>query len=123
MSEENPSKESVGYIAVIRVRGEVNIRSTIKDTMRMLRVPHKFNMCIHERTPSIMGMIKKSESYVTFGEVSKELADKFGIKNTVTMHPPRGGFEKKGIKVPFGVGGALGDRGDKISRLIEKMKK
>jgi large subunit ribosomal protein L30 len=121
MADEKSKKEE--YVAVIRIRGEVNIRSTIKDTMRMLSIPNKHNMAIHTKTPSVMGMIKKSESYITFGEVSKKIADKFGLKKTVTLHPPRGGFERKGIKVPYNVGGALGNRGEKIVELIEKMKK
>ena len=66
------------YIAIIRIRGEVGIRNTIKDTMRMLRVPHKNNMAIIKKTAPNMGMIKKAEGYVTYGEVSKELVDKYG---------------------------------------------
>lgn len=110
------------YIAIIRIRGEVNIRKDIKDTLRMLRVPNKHNMSIHKKTESVMGMIKKAENYITYGEVSKKIADSYGLKKTIRMHPPRGGFERKGIKVSFKAGGALGYRGDKIIELIEKMK-
>jgi len=44
-----------------------------------------------------------------------------GIINLFTLSPPRGGFERKGIKVPFSTGGALGDRKEKINDLIKKM--
>jgi large subunit ribosomal protein L30 len=37
------------------------------------------------------------------------------------LHPPRGGYERKGIKISFNLGGALGYRGDKINKLISKM--
>ena len=37
------------------------------------------------------------------------------------LNPPRGGYGRKGIKTPFHMGGALGDRADKISDLIKKM--
>ena len=42
-------------------------------------------------------------------------------KKMINLHPPRGGFERKGIKIPFKVGGALGYRGEKISDLIKRM--
>jgi len=44
-----------------------------------------------------------------------------GIKNLFKMSPPLGGYERKGVKVPFNQGGALGDRKEKINELIEKM--
>ncbi len=37
------------------------------------------------------------------------------------LNPPRGGYGRKGIKTPFHMGGALGDRADKISDLVKKM--
>lgn len=37
------------------------------------------------------------------------------------LHPPRGGFERKGIKAPFSIGGSLGYRGNAINALIERM--
>ncbi|MFP4111643.1 MAG: uL30 family ribosomal protein [Candidatus Woesearchaeota archaeon] len=119
---DNNNKKDEAYVAVIRIRGEVALKGDIKDTLRMLGVPNKNNMAIHKKTSSIMGMVKKASGFITFGDVSKDLADKYGLKKTIPMHPPRGGFERKGIKVPFNVGGALGDRGDKMADLIEKMK-
>ncbi len=46
---------------------------------------------------------------------------KIGIKPVFRLRPPRKGFERKGIKKPFTIGGALGDRGEKINGLIERM--
>ena len=42
-------------------------------------------------------------------------------KPSFTLHPPRGGFERKGIKKSFNIGGALGYRGQKINDLIKRM--
>ncbi|MFN3527862.1 MAG: 50S ribosomal protein L30 [Candidatus Altarchaeaceae archaeon] len=36
------------------------------------------------------------------------------------LNSPSGGFERKGIKIPYSLGGALGYRGDKINELLEK---
>ena len=109
------------YVALIRIRGECKVRGDVQDTLRMLGVENKNNMAIHKKTPSIMGMIQKVQGYIAFGEVDKKLADSYGLKTTVKMHPPRGGFERKGIKVPFAAGGVLGDRGEKINDLISRM--
>lgn len=65
-----------------------------------------------------------------FGSV-KELADALiggkaslnvlKIKPVFRLHAPSKGYERKGTKKPFAVGGALGPRGEEINRLIERM--
>ena len=40
---------------------------------------------------------------------------------TFRLHPPKGGFERRGIKKTFKEGGVLGYRGKEIIKLIEKM--
>jgi large subunit ribosomal protein L30 len=49
---------------------------------------------------------------------TKKLKD-FGINPTFRLHPPRKGYE--GIKRPYSIDGTLGNRGDDINRLLEKM--
>ncbi len=44
-----------------------------------------------------------------------------GIKNCFTLSPPAGGFERKGVKAPYSLGGALGNRKEEISEMIVKM--
>ena len=44
-----------------------------------------------------------------------------GIKRVFRLSPPSKGFERKGIKIPFKMGGALGNRAEKINDLFEKM--
>ena len=57
---------------VVRVRGSVNVRGTIADTMAMLRL-HKTNHCtLIPETPSYRGMLSKVKDYVTWGEVEPE---------------------------------------------------
>ncbi len=112
-----------GYVAIIRIRGMTKIRSGIEDTMEMLGLDKKHSMVIREATPSVMGMVKKIKDYVTYGFVDKKVADKHGVAKTVHLHPPRGGFERGGIKKNFSIGGALGFRDEKIVELIDKMSK
>jgi large subunit ribosomal protein L30 len=59
-------------IAIIRVRGEFNIRKENKDTLKMLRLFNKNYCVIVENNPNYIGMIKKIKDYVTWGEIDKE---------------------------------------------------
>tara|TARA_Y100000310_G_C20333207_1_gene646227 strand:+ start:122 stop:607 length:486 start_codon:yes stop_codon:yes gene_type:complete len=56
-----------------------------------------------------------------FMNFNKEIKDVPGMKNFFKLNPPIKGFEAKGIKVPFSLGGVLGYRKDKINTLIRKM--
>jgi large subunit ribosomal protein L30 len=56
-----------------------------------------------------------------FFDFKKELKDVPGLKQFFRLGMPRKGFERKGIKVPFSLGGVLGYRKDKINELIQKM--
>ncbi len=51
----------------------------------------------------------------------KELKDIPGLKLSFRLHPPKGGFERKGTKQPYSTGGVLGYRKEKINELIQKM--
>ena len=150
-------------IAIIRIRGNVKVKSTINDTMGMLNLT-RTNHCTFYKTNVVLeGMLKKAKDYITFGTVNKEtlmkvfkkrgritgnrkiteeflkekkldwdkLIDMFindpkdvynlGIKKVFRLSPPSKGFERKGIKLPFTVGGVLGNRKEKVNDLIEKM--
>ncbi|MCK5107246.1 MAG: uL30 family ribosomal protein [Nanoarchaeota archaeon] len=120
-------KKSVEKFAVVRIRGSIRVSTKIKDTLKMLNLD-KVNTCIIiENTPVNKGMIIKAKDYITWGILDSEtekLLNKIqnGKKDHVfRLNPPRGGFERKGIKKPFKTGGALGNRDDKINILIKKM--
>jgi len=112
-------------LAVIRVRGVTGVKSEIKDTMSMLCL-HRKNFCVVlEPKPSVMGMVKKAKDFITWGEISDATIMALEKKKTSAkyyrLNPPRKGFGRKGIKVPFVSGGALGYRGDRINDLIIRM--
>lgn len=46
---------------------------------------------------------------------------KLGVKPVFRLTPPSKGFERKGVKTSYSVGGALGDRKEKINDLLLKM--
>ena len=135
-AEKKQPKNKGTRIAVVRIRGSMKVIKKIRDTMDMLKL-HRQNYCvILDMTPSIKGMIKKIESYVTWGEIdddtlkllkekrAEKIKDKEGKekdKPFFRLSPPRKGFERKGIKLPFKVGGALGYRAEEINDLIRRM--
>lgn len=56
-----------------------------------------------------------------FFEFKKEITDVPGLKTFFKLHPPIHGFERKGIKQPFSMGGTLGYRREKINELVMRM--
>jgi len=125
--KKNKGKEK---LAIIRIRGSVGIKKEIKDTLKMLKL-FKKNWCvIVDKNDANIGMAKKVKDYATYGEIDKETLnklmknsgkDKKGKLKPFKLSPPKGGFERKGIKFSFSIGGALGYRGKKINDLIKKM--
>ena len=64
---------------------------------------------------------KLAKEYFSGDLKLRDFESKFKVKPYFRLHPPIGGFEKGGIKKTFNQKGVLGDRGDQISKLIEKM--
>ncbi len=138
-------------VAVILIRGLVGIKKEIKNTLKMLKLLKKNCCVVFDKNPSILGMIIKCKDYITYGEIDNEtyklLVEKRGkeykgrledtrgkikynkfiqvdnkkLKPYFRLSPPKGGFERKGIKNPYQKGGVLGYRGDKINDLIKRM--
>ncbi len=104
-------------LAIIRLKGSAGVRSDMEDTLRMLGLRRKHTMAILPRTDSIMGMIKKVNPMVTWGEADDELAAKLNRK-IVRLKPPVKGF--RGMKKPYPKGD-LGYRGKEINELIKRM--
>lgn len=152
-------------VAIVRIRGGIDVKRPIKDTLNMLRLYKKNSCVVVSNTPVYAGMLMKVKDYVTWGEIDdktfkallekrgklpgnkiltkkylmdklkmdydsftkeffafkKELKDIPGVKMFFKLKPPEKGFERKGIKRSFAVGGALGYRKDKINDLIMRM--
>ena len=150
-------------IAVILIRGLVNVSNDNKKTLEYLRLMKKHSCVVVDGSETNLGMIKKVKDYITYGTIDegtfKEMIEKRGelvgmtkvkdvkefktdevvkkyfkgeiklrdfelkydLKPFFRLHPPIKGFEREGIKRPFGNGGVLGDRKEKIKELILKM--
>lgn len=118
-------------LAIIRLRGTDDVNYRIASTMVMLNIHRKHVCSVYEDSPNIRGMANKCKDYVTYGELDEDtyklLVEKRGVTkdgkllNYFHLQPPKGGFEKNGIKTPFNMKGALGYRAEKINALIKKM--
>ncbi|MGC8710116.1 MAG: uL30 family ribosomal protein [Candidatus Micrarchaeia archaeon] len=132
-------------LAVIRVRGRVNVRHSISETLKRLNLNRVNNLVLVHATKSSLGMINKCNDYVTYGEASKEVVGKLlqkkgievdedkindlftgkksakelSIGMPIGMKPPKHGYEH--IKKSFSTSGSLGYRGEKINDLIKRM--
>lgn len=151
-------------LAVVRVRGIINVKNDIRDTLTMLGLGRVNHCVLISESPQNMGMVRKVKDYVTWGpidpetatllvkergqlkgrkalnekdlkelgkyksfeDLGKALADGDAtwskMNDTVRvfrLHPPRKGYE--GIKRTFNMGGALGDRGQDINVLLQRM--
>lgn len=84
-----------------------------------------------DKRGELIGKDKVSESKTDSAKIAKEyfsgklklreFTEKYQLKPFFRLHPPIGGFERKGIKMPFAKGGVLGNRGEEIKELISKM--
>jgi large subunit ribosomal protein L30 len=113
-------------IAVVRVRGQVRIRHDIVRALEQLNLRKRHRAVIVEESPSLSGQLRKVQSFVTWGQASddtiKKMAQRAREKGKwYALQPPRKGYGRKGIKMPFKQGGALGDRGEKINDLLMRM--
>jgi large subunit ribosomal protein L30 len=58
--------------AIVRLRGDVNTRPEIKDTLEMLRINRVNHCVVVKEDPHYRGMIQKVKDYVAWGKVNDE---------------------------------------------------
>lgn len=64
--------EKCKCLAVIRVRGVSDVFREIKDTLKMLHLSRNCHATLLDDRSSYVGMLRKAQNYVTWGEVSLE---------------------------------------------------
>ena len=70
MSESNEQKKC---LAVIRLRGDVGIRRTIKETLQLLRLFKVHHCVLIDDRKSYKGMLQKVKDYVTWGQINQSM--------------------------------------------------
>ena len=59
-------------LAVIRVRGSSGVFREIKETLKMLHLTRNCHATLIDDRPSYLGMLRRVQNQVTWGEVSKD---------------------------------------------------
>lgn len=95
---------------------EITLKKLLKERGKLPGKKHLTEKYIEEKIKLNLDSFTKE---IIKGE--KSLKDLPGLKPFFRLKPPIGGFERKGIKVPFSLGGVLGYRKEKINDLIKKM--
>ncbi|MDR2700420.1 MAG: 50S ribosomal protein L30 [Nitrososphaerota archaeon] len=93
--------EQIKQIVVVRIRGIISAQREARETLTLLRLDHTNHAILIDDRPSYKGMLQKINSYVTWGEVTKETvvamlekrARLAGNKKLTTEY-----FEKLGFK-------------------------
>ncbi len=110
-------------LAIVRIRGDTRKTYTVSDTFNQLGLFKKNHCAIVEDTPRLKGMLKIIAPFATWGPIDEktmELLKKKGDK-VCALSPPRKGYGRKGVKVPFKMKGAYGNRAEKINDLLTRM--
>ncbi len=63
-------------IAVVRIRGIVNIKPDIKKTLELLNLTRANHCVILEENPSTKGMLQTAKDYITWGEIDSKVLSK-----------------------------------------------
>ena len=59
-------------IAIIRIKGKVDINGDVEETLERLRVRRKYACVVLRENKTLEGMIKKVRDFVAYGSIDKE---------------------------------------------------
>jgi len=131
-------------LAVIRVRGNVNLSEEAHRTLKLLNLRRANNCTLIEDTPQNRGMLQKAKDYVTWGPANEKALNtilprvsvqegkkitgklllsksfsELGADPQIRLHSPRKGYKSVKRRYPRG---DLGNRGEAINELLARMK-
>jgi ribosomal protein L30/L7E len=121
-------------LAAVLIRGrEIGVRHDVKQALDTLKLQRRHICVVYKDTPSTRGLMLQCKDLITFGPITDgtfkllnekrgSLKDRDGTPiNVFRMHPPRGGYGHKGIKVSYQQGGCLGLRRKGMDEFLAKM--
>ena len=72
-------------LAAVRIRGPTDVKGEVEETLKILRLNQSCHAVLLDDRPPYVGMLKKAENQIAWGEVSKEtvslLVKKWGRTN------------------------------------------
>jgi large subunit ribosomal protein L30 len=112
----------------------IGMLKKIKDYVTWGDIDDKTFKLLLEKRGKLPGNKKLTEEYIKeklnlnldtfskeFIECKKDLKEIPGVKEFFKLTPPLKGFERKGIKTAYSLGGVLGYRKQEINQLIQRM--
>ncbi len=119
----SPARVGEGHmLAAIRVRGVAGVRWRTKEILVHLKLTRRNHLVLLKDTPSAHSLLRECKDYIGFGEVSPEVIAKLeqrqGKRKVYRLNSPKKGFGSIKWAYPHG---ALGNHGEKINSLIERM--
>ncbi|MHA1200077.1 MAG: 50S ribosomal protein L30 [Candidatus Heimdallarchaeaceae archaeon] len=66
------NEEKLELIAVIRLRGTINVHFKVQENLDMLNIQRPNYMTLVPNTSSYLGMLKKAKDFITWGEVDQK---------------------------------------------------
>ncbi len=111
-------------VAIVRIKGPVRTDPDTKKTLELLSLKKRNSCVVKELTNNLKGMLEKAKHSITWGEIDEETLNLIEARKKnkfYALQPPKKGFGRKGIKIPYSKGGAYGYRGKAINDLIKRM--
>ncbi len=68
-------QEKTTLLAVIRLRGTVNVHFKVQETLDLLNVRRTNYMTLMSNTPSNLGMLNKARNFITWGEINPKVLE------------------------------------------------
>ncbi len=125
---------STGKIAIVLIRNRtIGVRHDVVRALDNLRLGRRHICAVFDDNASIRGLMFKCKDLTSYGPISEEMLKKLNEKrgslkdregkplNVFRMHPPRGGYGRKGVKVSYQDGGCLGLRRKEMDAFLDKM--
>jgi large subunit ribosomal protein L30 len=68
-----PKTEQAKTLLVVKIRGTVRAQRETRETLELLRLGHTNHAILIDSRPAYKGMLQRVNSYVTYGEPSKDI--------------------------------------------------
>jgi ribosomal protein L30/L7E len=130
-------------VVAVRIRGKVGVRSSIAETLDRLRLGRTNACALIRVNRSYLGMLKKCNNYIEYGEVDLPTLEKLLGKHAkgvdakklmdgsypledlrkempLMLHAPTHGY-RRNLKRGFAQGGSLGYAGAEVNKLVTRM--
>jgi large subunit ribosomal protein L30 len=67
------AENKTDLLAVIRLKGKINVNYKIQATLDMLNIRRTNYMTLIPSTPAYLGMLKKARNFITWGEINQDV--------------------------------------------------